>query len=427
MKKRLTAEMWDKMQFLFRNYYDRTMHSVFYYDSKIDDELLAKIYMGILDKTPVLRSTFHNHPIKPYWTINEDYNVADFFEVVSPENATEYIEKFVATSVDYKAKVQMKVRIVREENKDTLVVLINHMCFDGGDFKYFNTKVAEYYNKYLETGELVIDIKQGTRSAEQVYDDMTEEQKAHAKSLYKNISTTKNKVVFPFAPTTKDDRPRIIREKLSKELFTAMRVKGKENGATINDILLGSYFHSLYKICEVDESATITVPSMIDLRRYINGGQTKGLTNCTGFMPCTLTNGAGATIDDTIAKVQEALAPSKKDPYLGLYSLPLLKLAYTILPQCISEIAIKIGYTNPYIGMSNIGIIKAEDFKLGEANIYDAWYSGALKYKPYMQLALTTFNSEITFSIAIRGNDEDERIFRAFLNDIVNNIRDYVK
>ena len=427
MKQRLTAEMWDKMQFLFRNYYDRTMHSVFYYDSKIDDEALAKVYMGILEKTPILRSTFHNAPIKPYWTVNEDYAVSDFFEVVTPENATEYIENFVSTSVDYKAKIQMKVRVVREENKDTLVVLVNHMCFDGGDLKYFNLKVAEYYNKYISTGELNIDIKQGTRSSEQVYDDMTEEQRAHAKSLYKNISTTKNKVVFPFALATKEDRPRIIREKLNRELFTAMRVKGKENGATINDILLGSYFHSLFKICELDETNTITVPSMIDLRRYIANGQTKGLTNCTGFMPCTLVGGAGATIDETISKVQTALAPSKKDPYLGLYSLPLLKLAYTIFPQFISEIAIKIGYTNPYIGMSNIGIIKAEDFKLGNANICDAWYSGALKYKPYMQLALTTFNNEITFSIAICGNDEDERIFREFLKDIVKNVEDYVK
>ena len=30
MKKVFKAEMWDKMQYLFRNYYDRMMHGVLY-------------------------------------------------------------------------------------------------------------------------------------------------------------------------------------------------------------------------------------------------------------------------------------------------------------------------------------------------------------------------------------------------------------
>ena len=42
---------------------------------------------------------------------------------------------------------------------------------------------------------------------------------------------------------------------------------------------------------------------------------------------------------------------------MGLYSLPLLKLAYSIFPYIISEQAIKIGYLNPLIGMSNIGVM----------------------------------------------------------------------
>ena len=42
MKKILKAEMWDKMQYLFRNYYDRMMHCALYYDGKVDADTLKR-------------------------------------------------------------------------------------------------------------------------------------------------------------------------------------------------------------------------------------------------------------------------------------------------------------------------------------------------------------------------------------------------
>lgn len=42
MAKILRAEMWDKMQYLFRNYYDRMMHCALYYDGVVDADILKK-------------------------------------------------------------------------------------------------------------------------------------------------------------------------------------------------------------------------------------------------------------------------------------------------------------------------------------------------------------------------------------------------
>ena len=83
--------------------------------------------------------------------------------------------------------------------------------------------------------------------------------------------------------------------------------------------------------------------------RHIEGGdEAGGLANHTGFMLCTVHN-KGETINDTLINVMRSTKKSKRDKYMGLYSLPLLKLAYTILPFSISEFAIKIGYANPLI------------------------------------------------------------------------------
>ena len=93
----------------------------------------------------------------------------------------------------------------------------------------------------------------------------------------------------------------------------------------------------------------------------------------------------------------------------------------------ISETAIKIGYMNPLIGMSNIGLLNDALLKLGDANLVDGFMTGAVKFKPYMQLALTTVKGVMTMTIAIRGNDKDREIVEGFFDLIVSNMREFVE
>lgn len=416
--------MWDKMQYLFRAYYNRTMHAAYYYDGTIDEKALCEVYEAVIREIPVLHSTYHNNFIKPYWVLNENFSHTDFFQLIETDQPEKELDDFMGYTVPANGKVQMRACIIRSGGKDILATVVNHMCFDGSDMRYLNAKVVETYNQYKSTGVLAPSIKKGTRSADQVYFELSPEDQKIAKGLYKNISTVENKVTFPFAPDDGSEKCRLVRGKLYRDDFIAMKNKGKEMGATINDVLLGAYFRTLYRYINTKNS--ITVPCMYDLRRY-TGGKSLGLTNMIGFMPCTLSSDIGETMADTVKKVQVALKVAKEDRFTGLYSLPLLKLAYAIFPHFISEFAIKLGYTNPYIGMSNIGIINPQEFAFSGLTLVDAFYSGAIKYKPYMQLALTTFQNEITFTVGIRGNDKDAEIFLGFINDVIQELKDFAK
>ena len=64
--------------------------------------------------------------------------------------------------------------------------------------------------------------------------------------------------------------------------------------------------------------------------------------------------------------------------------------------------------------------------QLGDAHLIDGFMTGAVKYKPYMQLALTTVKGVITMTIAIRGNDKDREIVEGFFDLIVKNMEDFV-
>ena len=51
---KIKAEMWDRMQFLFRNYYDRMIHFYLHFDKPLDFKALSKAYKYIIDRIGVL-------------------------------------------------------------------------------------------------------------------------------------------------------------------------------------------------------------------------------------------------------------------------------------------------------------------------------------------------------------------------------------
>ena len=412
MKKFLRAEMWDKTQYLFRNYYDRMMHCVLFYEGDIDEDALKKVLAFQLDAAPVLHSRYHNNFMKPYWTV-QPYTVDDAYSSEDSDDLERDATAFAEQRIPIESNVQIRVGLFRDGKRFALAFVVNHMCFDGGDLKYFISQLARNYSSVV-SGDGKLEIKRGTRAYDAVYSGMTEEDAARAKKLFRNISEVKSKHVFPLTERRAEDRNRIIKAKLSAERFNAARAAGKKMGFTVNDIMLAMYVRALYGMGVFKEGETLTIPCMVDLRRHMKeGGAETGLTNHTGFMTVSV-SGVGKDMRETLGIVAEAMKPNKSDRFLGLYGLPLLHLAYTVFPHFLSEQAIKLGYVNPLIGMSNIGSIRPADYSLGGVEPYDGFYTGAVKGKPYMQLALTTFEGEVTFTVAITGNEDDEKVVERF-------------
>ncbi len=427
MKKFLKAEMWDKMQFLFRNYYDRTIHTVMTYDGDIDIDIFKEAVKKIVDQVPVYHSKFCNNPIRPYWRICK-YDINDIVIVENSADPDAAANQFILQTMPYNKNVQVKFGVFIGEGKCAIGYIVNHMCHDGGDAKYILAKLVEFYNALKDGTECEFKVKSGDRGYKQVYTKFNEEDRKIAEGLYKNVSIVKDKHTFPLTKKDKkNDTLQIHKHKLTAEMFDRLKVAGAKYGATVNDIFLMAYFRALFKVGNYGENDMVAIPCMVDLRRHIiDNGSNTGITNHTGFMICKM-EGVGETVFDTLDKVKASIAESKNEKFLGLYSLPLLSLAYTIFPQFISEIAIGIGYVNPLIGMSNIGLLKEEIYTLSGLKLTDMFMTGAVKYKPFMQLATTTYNKVVTFTIAIRGNDKDAEMVKEFYKELENNFETFIK
>lgn len=200
----------------------------------------------------------------------------------------------------------------------------------------------------------------------------------------------------------------------------------KKVGVTLNDVLLVAYMRALYKACGIDRAKNVSVPCMVDLRRHIKGGKSFGFSNHIGFMICTA-HGYKEDYLQMFEDIKKQSDSAKDDPYFGLYSLPLLNLAYTLFPQFLAEFAIGLGYNNPYTGMSNLGLLKEQDFMFNGKSPAYLFLTGAIKSIPYLQLAISTYKGEMTLTIAVKCKDKDEEALTVFIDDVVAELDNMLK
>ena len=425
MQKIIKAEMWDKMQYLFRKYYDRMLHFVIYSKGDIDVNIFKKTVCEMLNSVTILRSSYRNNLIKPYWVVADKIKIDEIVKYVEEYEYESILNEFLTKSINVNATSQIRFLIIKSEGMTIMGILANHMCFDGGDFKRLISTLIANYNACLGYGQK-IEYCTGSRDYRLVYEKFNEKERNQAKALFKNVSSVKTKYSFPFAEKGKFDKCMIKKIKLEEELVLKFKTIGKKNGATLNDLYLTAFFLTLYEMFFDGEKA-LTIQCMVNLRRHIPfGGEKEGYANHTGFMQCLVPRKVGSFLE-MLAEVKKSTEKSKQDKFLGLYGLPLLNLGYSIFPHLLSEIVISLGYHNPLIGMSNIGVISEKDFKFAKTELIDAFITGGIKYKPYMQLAISHCKGVATLTVAIRGNKRDEELVNMFLIRLKATIYEFVQ
>ena len=419
MGRKLNAELWDKMHYLFRDFNDRMVHLELHYDFEIDVDALKTVLICFLEKAPVLHSRFVDNHISPYWEVMP-YKIDDVLHIFRPENLREEVDGFLTQYIPPESPLQIQVGVFFHEGKTTLCMVENHMCMDGGDFKYFLNEFCAAYTSLVTEKKAPVALRSGTRSYDAVYSDFSKTQEKMARNLYKNVCA-RDTHRFPLTESDKNDKSFIARRKLSEDTFIKLKETGKRRGATINDLLLTSYFFSLYELADYKKNESVTISCAIDLRRHIKDNSDQGITNHTAFMQCNIPQ-RGEDIFETLRYVVNSSNKYKKDKFMGLYGLPLLKLGYRLLPHTASEEIIKIGYSNPLLAMSNIGILDYKKLTLCGNEPTDGYMTGAVKYKPYVLLSATSMRNEITMSMCVRGNEEDKKTVERFFDLFQKNI-----
>ena len=422
LEKEMKAITGEKSQYLVHDFNDNTIRFVLNYPGEVDRDVLKKAVEAVVYSVDVLHGRFLVEKGKAIWRIYRDVEEEEYFRFIRVEKDAEQAGYEQAIlPIKPEGPVKLRCALIWDGRVSSVAVCISHMVADGGDGKYLLGKLIEAYNRILETGSAQgLNVKNGSRAPEQLYAHLN---KKGQRKLWKNpMPGTMNE--FPFADA-EPGTPRVLRRGVARDVMGKAREKAKRGGMTANDLVLAACYQAFAAVPGVDEKRPIGVMAMMDLRKHCPGGDSEGLTNMAGSLKTVKPEGVTGSFEETLAEIARQTREDKEDPMSGLEGVPMLHTAMRTAPMGLLLKVAPAVYGNMSIGVTNLGNLKGEDWRLGSLVPVSGMLGGPLKKKPGVQVSVLSVDGECALSIVGEYTDDDVVRLEKMLEDMVEIIRGY--
>lgn len=424
LEKKVRALTGERSQYLVHDFNDVTIRFVLNYDGLVDAEILRRAMEAVVRSVDVLHGGFFVEKGRAFWRIYGEVEQEQYFRHIRVEHHPEETG-YEQALIPVKAEEPVKIRctLVQDEKTSSVVVSVSHMVADGGDGKYLLGKIAEAYNRILETGSAEgLAVKNGSRAPEQLYEALSRKERL---ALWSNpMPGTKNE--FPFVDA-EPGTPRVIRRVIPREVMAGAREKAKMGGMTANDLILAACYQAFARVPGVDAEKPIGIMALMDLRKHCAGGDSEGLSNMAGSLKTIMQDGVTGSYEQTLAEIARQTREDKEDPKAGLEGVPMLHFAVGKSPIGLLLKVAPMVYGNMSLGVTNLGNLSCKAHRLGDLVPVGGMLGGPLKKKPGVQVSVISFDGECVLSIVGEYTDADVAMLEVFLDAMVKEIRGYAE
>jgi NRPS condensation-like uncharacterized protein len=402
----IKAEVFDQIQFFFEenNCNDHQLHCVINFDNHIDKNLIKKAVLMSLDIVPILSCRYAEDYDGPSWYSIDKSKYEDAFVFIQCCNPDAVLNKVITSKTSAISGPQVKVFVI-SSYKDILCIIMNHMVCDAAGFKEYIYLLSDLYSKLMANSKYAPEnIMLGSRSLTQVTQNLAFTDKLKAITRPYKPRKQKN-FIFPLSSENKIE-PIILTYKIPRNRYHSIIEMSKKYKVTINDIILSAYYRTLYRVMNIKEDKHMEIPLMIDMRRYLKDRKAESICNLTSIIPSSIKFNSKDTFIDTLMKVNGKMN-LQKNSLPGIGDFQKLSMAFKTFKYYKIKKLMKNLSVFPPITLTNIGIIDSKKIKFKSSIINNIFMNGSIKYPPYFQLALSTFNETITFSINLYGSEKD--------------------
>jgi NRPS condensation-like uncharacterized protein len=410
--RRYKVETWDIMQFLFARFNDHQVRSVIRFDTHINEERLKQAVDRLAIFFPLIRCRFCESTHHPYWE-EIGFTADDIVFLKETENADEEIQKAICLKINTFEGPQFRILVVRNDKADVLCVIINHMLCDGEGFKEVLYLLSSIYS-HLENNPAY---SLGSRSVQQVIRTFGWRDKT--KIIFQRYGLSRHNNSIKFEIEGDRNAPFIVTRTIPRDRFHTIKAYAKQYGTTVNDVLLAAYIRSLHKTLD---GQTAAIQCVVDIRKYLPAKKAEGFCNLTSNLVCDIGPVIGEEFHDTLMKVKKTM-DTEKQALSCLNLIIRLEVLFRTMPYKTAKRLVLKYYHNPPLAMSNLGIIDQKRLSFEGVHITEAFMTGSIKYSPFFQLALSTFNDQITFSVGFHGTLADKGKIQEFLTELDNELQ----
>ena len=409
-----TAEIFDQIQLLYETneFNDHQLHCVFRFERGPNPEVLKRSVIASIEAIPIL-GTRYIDGARPRWTSLDPSDFSRAFVLATTE--TEF-EEFLVARVD--ESVGPQIRVCQFDSKPFAVAFkINHMICDAADFKQYLYFLCNIYSELATNLTYRPRTINGDRSIRGVLRRFAMSVKLKSLLTQSKDNNQTGNQRFPLSEGG-DVRPFILTRVLEPDRVAALKHYCRAKGATLNDAVLAAYYRRLFRLFALRPAVELQIPVMVDMRRYLgDSGEFKSLTNLTSMQVTRLDFKPGERFEGTLGRVK-AVMDEKKGADIGLNGFIKLGLLYGIFGDRIANRRLKSSLKQPPICMTNVGILDLGAMAFGDLRPNDAFLCGSIKYKPYFQLAMSSYDGQLTLSANLYGSAVDRDRICSFLDEI---------
>jgi NRPS condensation-like uncharacterized protein len=406
------AEAFDILQYFYGTVHDPIIHGLFRFGGRLDASVLTQAVTLSMDAVPMLRCGFDGNARRPRWT-DRGLTGEDAVCVINPENdAGEEALRLLASALDVPNGPQLRIYLVRGGAGDTLALLMNHMVCDGGGLKDYIYLLAELYTRLAENADDRPALPTLPRSGGQLFRGMGIRRRLRV--LFSGYDASALKLQEGIRLEGDGKNPFFVTRTLSRDEFLAIKDYAKSRGVTFNDMLVAAYIRVLGRRTGKQR---LVLPCPADLRKYMRGGARPGFCNLSSNYFVDIAAAPGDAFDDTLRETASQLKRQKESDGC-LKSVLLWETVCRVLPfQTIKRNFGRL-FTIPVVSFSNLGVLDGERLRFGETAASDAFLTGAVKYAPYFQVAVSTYRERSTLTCNMHGTENDSLWIGAFLEEL---------
>lgn len=381
---------------------DHELHVVLNFEKPPDPVILKKAVSLLIQAVPILSRAYIYSNGLLYWDDMKSKNWEPSFKVV---NNKQDFDKFFFQQIKAATSPQIKVCLL-STNPGALSIIMNHMVTDGAGFKECLYLLADIYTNLVNNTDYIPNfIIDGDRSLNPILSKITTYTKV--KELLSNSKDNNQKSNYKFPMSISENcSPFVLVHNIGPDSFFRMKNYCKKYKVTVNDLLLTGFFRALSKILNID-GEMLSIPIMIDMRRHLENTKTDSITNLTSTATVRICINQKEDFSETLSKISSVMK-EKKAGYLGMNTFIKLDTVLRLVGYKFGLEIIDDSLNNPYIAISNIGVLDSTKLIFINAPVSNAFICGSIKNRPYFQLAVTTYNNNISLCVNLCGNQEDK-------------------
>jgi NRPS condensation-like uncharacterized protein len=417
---RIPAPPMDQFNYALQALGDQSMHMVISFRGLLDERRLMAAAASVLDEVPVLGSRFVECDA-PYWEYIPETNRAALIRIHPSSDPDRDLPRVLAIPVDPAAGPQICLHLLRTNSCDTLCITVHHAAMDAHGLLSCTRMLAECYRN------------PDYKAAQQI--EPTDRSLAAVLAGFPQTKNICNQPApedpptgwaFPAGPGNGSTRDFAIRT-LPSSWLDAVKRAGKQQGATVNDVLLAAYFQALCTTIRPPPGHPVPIMVSIDLRRYLNNphpvSQNNAICNQSVAFPVMMIPDTQSG-EERIACARDAMQAHKAHNPGIASAVDLESFGYAGFArirervQTMKTIYAACHANPPFLG--NIGIIPDECVAFSQdLAVTNAFVAGIVIDPPGVALGVTTYKCRLTLVTGYGTPDIPHAAMEQFMDTLV--------